>query len=89
MIDEKVLRNEEKTVFELRSLYGKYGYVPLRMSKFEEYELYSHNKDFLDSDQIITFNDINGKLMAHQTRCHSVYSEERQRPRGVQAEGIL
>ena len=64
MIDEKVLRNEEKTVFELRSLYGKYGYVPLRMSKFEEYELYSHNKDFLDSDQIITFNDINGKLMA-------------------------
>ena len=39
MIDEKVLRNEEKTVFELRSLYGKYGYVPLRMSKFEENEL--------------------------------------------------
>lgn len=64
MIDEKVLRNEEKTIFELRSLYGKYGYTPLRMSKFEEYELYSHNKDFLTSDQIITFNDINGKLMA-------------------------
>ncbi len=64
MIDEKVLRSEEKVIFDLRSLYGRYGYMPLRMSKFEEYELYSNNKDFLISDQIITFNDTDGKLMA-------------------------
>lgn len=64
MIDEKLLKNEEKAVFFLRSLYKKYGYLPYKMSKFEEYELYMRNKDFLVSDRIITFNDTNGKLMA-------------------------
>jgi restriction endonuclease S subunit len=34
------------------------------MSKFEEYDLYSKNKDFLVSDSVITFTDTNGKLMA-------------------------
>ncbi len=57
-------RNGEKAVFTLRSLYKKYGYLPYKMSKFEEYELYSKNKDFLVSDKVITFNDTNGKLMA-------------------------
>ncbi|MBQ7596939.1 MAG: ATP phosphoribosyltransferase regulatory subunit, partial [Clostridia bacterium] len=64
MIDEKLLKNEEKAIFNLRSLYRKYGYMPYRMSKFEEYELYIRNKDFLISDRIITFNDTNGKLLA-------------------------
>lgn len=64
MIDEKILKNEEKAIYSLRSLYKKYGYLPYKMSKFEEYELYIRNKDFLVSDRIITFNDTNGKLMA-------------------------
>ena len=34
------------------------------MSKFEEYDLYARNKDFLISDSVITFTDTNGKLMA-------------------------
>ena len=34
------------------------------MCKFEEYEYYIRNKDFLISDRIITFNDTNGKLLA-------------------------
>ena len=34
------------------------------MSKFEEYDLYVRNKDFLVSDSIITFTDTNGKLLA-------------------------
>ena len=63
-IDKKLLKSEEKAVFDLRSLYKKYGYLPYNMSKFEEYELYIRNKDFLVSDRIITFNDTNGKLMA-------------------------
>ena len=29
-----------------------------------KYDLYVRNKNFLKSDQIITFNDLNGKLMA-------------------------
>jgi len=61
---ENVIKFEEKAIFKLRYLYKKHGYLPYKMSKFEEYELYSRNKDFLVSDRIITFNDTNGKLMA-------------------------
>ena len=64
MIDERLLKSEEKAVINLRSLYRKYGYTPFKMSKFEEYDLYVRNKDFLVSDRVITFNDTNGKLMA-------------------------
>ncbi|MBR2338850.1 MAG: ATP phosphoribosyltransferase regulatory subunit [Clostridia bacterium] len=58
------LKNDEKAVFALRELYGRYGYIPYKMSKFEEYDLYVRNKDFLISDSVITFTDTNGKLMA-------------------------
>ena len=57
------LKTEEKVVFELRALYGKFGYLPYKMTKFEEYDLYAKNKDFLVSENIITFTD-GGKLMA-------------------------
>ncbi|MBQ7107156.1 MAG: ATP phosphoribosyltransferase regulatory subunit [Clostridia bacterium] len=64
MLDNKVFKNEEIAIFTLRSLYAKYGYKPFKMSKFEEYEFYIQNKDFLVSDRIIAFNDTNGKLLA-------------------------
>ena len=64
MIDSKLFKNEEKAIFTLRALYGGYGYLPFKMSKFEEYDLYVRNKDFLVSDRVITFNDTNGKLLA-------------------------
>lgn len=64
MLDNGMLKQEEKAVYTLRSLYRRYGYLPYKMSKFEEYEYYIRNKDFLVSDRIITFNDTNGKLMA-------------------------
>lgn len=64
MIDASILKKEESAAFALRSLYGRYGYLPFKMSKFEEYDLYAKNKDFLISDKIITFNDTNGKLLA-------------------------
>lgn len=59
-----VIKNDEKAIFALRSLYQKYGYKQYKMSKFEEYDLYARNKDFLVSDGVITFTDTNGKLMA-------------------------
>ena len=62
--DESILKNEEKAVFALRKLYTSYNYRLFKMSKFEEYDLYSENKDFLVSDGVITFNDTNGKLLA-------------------------
>ncbi len=61
---EKVLRREEQAIFSLRSLYRKYGYRQYKVNKFEEYDLYAHNKSFLVSDSVLTFTDTNGKLMA-------------------------
>ena len=54
----------EQITFELRRLYQRYGYAQYRMSKFEEYELYARNKSFLVSEHILTFTDIDGKLLA-------------------------
>ncbi len=51
-------------MYSLRSLYESYGYSQYKMSKFEEYDLYVRNKSFLLSDNIITFTDKDGKLMA-------------------------
>ncbi len=58
------LKRQEQAAFEMRSLYRRFGYSQYKMSKFEEYDLYVRNKDFLISDSIITFTDTNGKLMA-------------------------
>ncbi|MCQ2470711.1 MAG: ATP phosphoribosyltransferase regulatory subunit [Clostridia bacterium] len=58
------LKANENIIFSLRALYNSYGYSHYKMSKFEEYDLYSKNKDFLVSDSVITFTDTNGKLMA-------------------------
>ena len=58
------IKNDERIIFALRSLYGAYGYSRYKMSKFEEYDLYVRNKDFLISDSVITFTDTNGRLMA-------------------------
>ena len=64
MIDESILKYEERAILTLRELYSEAGYRPFKMSKFEEYDLYSKNKDFLVSDGVITFNDTDGKLLA-------------------------
>ncbi len=64
MISEKLLKNEELAVYRLRELYSSFGYTQYKMNKFEEYDLYVRNKDFLISDRIITFTDTNGKLLA-------------------------
>ena len=58
------LRREERVLFKLRDLYRLSGYAQYKMGKFEEYDLYARNKDFLVSDGIITFTDTDGRLMA-------------------------
>ena len=64
MAEELRLKGEEKVTMALRSLYTSYGYRPYKMSRFEEYDLYAGNKDFLVSGNVITFTDTDGKLMA-------------------------
>ena len=58
------LRPEEKAALNLRALYEDYHYKYYRMSRFEEYDFYADKKDFLTSKRILTFTDINGRLMA-------------------------
>ncbi len=58
------LTPEEAIPLKLSSLYEQYGYSKFRMSKFESYDLYRDNKNFLKSQSIITFTGANGKLMA-------------------------
>ncbi len=59
-----VIKPDERAIFALRSLYETYGYQQYKMNKFEEYDMYLRNKDFLVSDHVITFTDTDGKLMA-------------------------
>lgn len=54
----------EQLTRNLGNLYRNYGYISYFMTKFEEYELYLRNKDFLISDRVLTFTDTDGKLMA-------------------------
>ena len=63
-MNKMTLKQDEQAIFALRGLYQSYGYLPYKMSRFEEYDLYVRNKDFLVSDQIITFADRSGKLLA-------------------------
>ena len=58
------LRKEERITLRLRQLYERLNYRKFRMRKFEEYQLYADNKNFLKSENVITFHDLDGRLMA-------------------------
>lgn len=62
--DSYRMQSVERAVFGLRQLFEQYGYKKYKMSKFEEYALYLENKSFLPSQQIITFTDLTGRLLA-------------------------
>ncbi len=59
-----ILKKEEEVMLNLRGLFEQYGYKKFKMGKFEEYDFYAENRKFLSSDNILTFNNLNGKLMA-------------------------
>ncbi|MBQ9825796.1 MAG: ATP phosphoribosyltransferase [Firmicutes bacterium] len=63
-MNESILTSQEKLIFKLRELFSSAGYRRFRMSKFEDYDLYSAYKDFLVSEDIICFTDIGGSLKA-------------------------
>ena len=54
----------DQAVQQLKELYRCYGYIQYKMSKFEPYDLYVRNKSFLVSEDILTFTDADGRLMA-------------------------
>ncbi len=84
-ISKDILTLGERTVFGLRKLYKTYGYSQYKMSKFEEYDLYASNKSFLVSDNVITFTDTDGKLMALKPDVTlSIIRNARPQPCGVE-----
>lgn len=64
MFNQDILSKLEQSIYKLRELFINNGYRKFKMNKFEEYDLYSKNKEFLVSDGVIVFNDTNGKLLA-------------------------
>ena len=58
------LKAEERVSIALRELYQRWGYLPVKVSRFEEYDLYMRNKSFLESEHVLAFSDMDGKLMA-------------------------
>ena len=59
-----LLRPEEAASLPLRRLYYDCGYSFYRMSRFEEYDFYADKKDFLMSNAVLTFTDVDGRLRA-------------------------
>lgn len=62
--EAKSLKRSEAATLKLRNLYESYGYRKYRMGQFEEYSLYAENKSFLPSENVLTFTDLDGRLMA-------------------------
>ena len=56
------LKEEEKIILKLRKHYEQYGYKKIKRSKFESYDLYNENADFIKIENIITFMAPTGKL---------------------------
>ncbi|MDY3281492.1 ATP phosphoribosyltransferase [Dysosmobacter sp.] len=63
-LDLNILRPQERVSLQLRLLYERAGFRQYHMSRFEEYGLYRKYSRFLSSDQIITFTDLDGRLLA-------------------------
>ena len=63
-MNDQILKAKEKIIFSLRNIYEGLGYTAYNVNRFEEYDLYAKNKDFLLSNRVITFTDTDGKLMA-------------------------
>lgn len=64
ILNDNILKTEEKIMYALRALYHKSGYTPFKMSRFEEYDMYVRNRNYIGKSDIVTFTDLNGKLLA-------------------------
>ncbi len=58
------IKPDEEYLLKLSCFYEEFGYKKYNMRHFEEYSVYAENKSFLVNESVITFMDMNGKLMA-------------------------
>ena len=63
-MEQRSEARREQLMGRLRSLYESLGYSRFSMRRFEEYGLYLENKSFLKSENVLTFTNPDGKLMA-------------------------
>ena len=63
-LDLNLLKPQERASLRLRLLYEQAGFRQYHMGRFEEYGLYQENQRFLASDQVLTFTDLDGRLLA-------------------------
>ena len=54
----------ERATLELRGLYEQFGYKKYQVSQFEEYGLYLQFRSFLTGGRILSFTDLDGRLLA-------------------------
>jgi ATP phosphoribosyltransferase regulatory subunit len=57
-------KKDELVTASLRALFEARGFTQARVNRFEEYELYADNRNFLRADSVVTFTDLDGRLMA-------------------------
>lgn len=62
--EEINIMNENTIVSKLTKIYEEYGYKKIKLSKFEDYNLYNNYKDFLQTEHILTFMNLNGNLQS-------------------------
>ncbi len=60
----KILKTEELRDLNLRAIYQEKGYERFLLKRFEDYDLYTRNRDFIPGEDIITLTGPDGKLMA-------------------------
>ena len=63
-LDLSILQPKERVQLQLRALYEQAGCRKYHMGRFEEYGLYQENRSFLSAEQVITFTDLDGRLLA-------------------------
>ena len=90
----KIFTGSEEITEKLCRLYRSFGYGRFKMNKFEEYSFYMEHKNFLGSENIISFGDLDGRLLALKPditlsiaknaqsgeKCRVYYSESVYRP---------
>lgn len=58
------LDRDDKLRVQAMALFKTYGYERYRTAKFESYEVYRRNKNYIGDESIVTFTSASGKLMA-------------------------
>ena len=63
-MDLSLLSYQERLEIELSVLFTKNGFTRIKLSQFDEYELFHQHRAFLSGEQMLTFTDPRGKLYA-------------------------